>query len=385
MSVKVRSPKKTDPFSVFKRTLNNGLISYYAGLPKYPRNFSRDTIIAGIIASSSELLISQLEVSAEYQGKHHDPQTGESPGRIHHELPGISIHGRHSRYTTYNACDTTPLFLIAIDILKHLDAKLADDFIQRKRPNIESALKYIHGCLDENNMFMEGTPKDADGYALKVTYWKDSILPNVNGRSEPAYPVVYPLAHFIAARSLLGASRILNDKSLKSLSDKMYRAGIKQFIRPDGYIVYRDSIGELIQTSSDELHSLAYIPSEFKDLLPLEAIRNRAKILATPLGFMCTPEQIAKQLNDRYHGDTIWAFEQAMIHYGASKFGLQNEMRTADSIAELIADGQELFGFKLDAQGRMLPMPIGNSHQLWSVAASQYFEGRSSLLAKSWL
>lgn len=385
MPISGKTTKNTNPFSIFKQTLSNGLISYYAGLPGYPRNFSRDTFIAGILASSTELLTSQLEVSAQYQGKRHNAQTGEWPGRIHHELPGITIDGRHNRYTTYNGCDTTPLFLIAIEALDNLDNSLAKDFIKQNRANIESAINYISECLDGNGIFWEKAPKDSDGYALKVTYWKDSVLPNVKGKTEPIYPVVYPQAHFIAARSLLSASRIFNDKSLETLSNKMYVSGIKNFIRPDSYIVYRDSTEELGQPSSDELHALAYIPREFKDLLPIDSIQRRAKVLKTPFGFMCTPEAIAKQLNDSYHGDVVWVFEQAMIHYGARKFGIQDEALTAASISEIIGDGQELFGIKTDDRGQILPVAMGNKDQLWSRAANQYFEGRSDLLNKNWL
>ena len=37
--------------------------------------------------------------------------TGEEPGKIHHELPGVKQDGL---WTTYDACDTTALFLLAL-------------------------------------------------------------------------------------------------------------------------------------------------------------------------------------------------------------------------------------------------------------------------------
>ena len=46
---------------------------FVAGLPSYPRNFSRDTLLAGLIAGNEELIVSQLNVSAAHQGTQLDP------------------------------------------------------------------------------------------------------------------------------------------------------------------------------------------------------------------------------------------------------------------------------------------------------------------------
>jgi hypothetical protein len=384
MAIAVSINTETDPFGIYRQTLDRGMVSYSAGFPHYPRNFSRDTIKAGIIASSAELLASQLEISARYQGEKHNPKTGEKPGRIHHEFPGVPMHNMES-YSTYNACDTTSLFLIAAEGLRHIDKPTSIDFMRRRKENLKRAVDHVLDCVDEDDLFWEKPPDHGKGYALKVTYWKDSILPNANGQIEPVYPVIFSQAQFIAARGLLSASRILDDSFLADRSDRMYRAGIQEFMRPSGYIVYRDGKGELLQISSDELHALAYIPRTYKDLLPLDAIRRRAKELSTPFGFMCTPRDIAEQLSDKYHGNAVWIFEQAMIHYGATKFELKEEAQTAASVAKYIGEGQEFLGVDLDEQGDMIPVPKGNDRQLWSKAASEYFIQRSTLLTNQWL
>ena len=41
---------------------------------------------------------------------------------------------------------------------------------------------------------------EADRFALRVTYWKDSVINN--GSEEPQYPVVYTLPHFQNAAAL---------------------------------------------------------------------------------------------------------------------------------------------------------------------------------------
>lgn len=42
---------------------------YYAGYPNYRRNFSRDSLTYGLLASDKDALIAQIEYSARHQGK----------------------------------------------------------------------------------------------------------------------------------------------------------------------------------------------------------------------------------------------------------------------------------------------------------------------------
>ena len=99
---------------------------------------------------------------------------------------------------------------------------------------------------------------------------------------------------------------------------------------------------------------------------------------------MCTPKDIASSLSDQYHGDKIWTHEQAKIAYGANKFSLGSIAVTASAVASHIGEGQELLGLEQQGDG-LLPIPEGNSHQLWSVAAQQYFSGNSLLPQTQWL
>jgi len=376
---------ENEPFNIFRQYNNeDNSITYSAGYPHYPRNFSRDTIVAGIIASNSNLLASQLDMSTRHQGQKEDPITGEKPGKIHHEYPGVSVNGRNL-VSTYNACDTTALFLIAVEGLELLDQHKSTQFKTDKLDNLKRAVDHLVESIDSNYLLWETPPKNSNKYALKVTYWKDSILPNTTGKTEPIYPVVYPQAQFIAARGLLGASKVLQDHSLATIADTMYRNGIQRFIRDDGYVVYLDQSDELLQISSDELHSLAYIPKIYKQLLPIKAISDRAKKISTPFGYMCTPLAIAETLTDKYHGNSVWIFEQALIHYGATKFGLKAEATIAALVTNHIGEGQELLSVDYDNRGQAVSTPKGNDRQLWSQAAREYFTGHSYLLANNWL
>jgi glycogen debranching enzyme len=376
----------SDPFTLYRRESDIGIDVYAAGFPGYPANFTRDTLKAGIISGRADLIASQLEISARYQGAKDNQITGERPGKIHHEVPGTQLEGRGERFTTYNACDTTALFLIGTEGLSHLSQADNEGFLVKRKDSLERAVDHIVSLIGEDDsLYWDKPPENSTGYALRVTYWKDSILTRRDGKLEPTYPVTFAQAHFIAARGLLSASRILGRPELESKADTMFRAGIDKFIRPDDFVVYEDSDGPLHQESSDELHSLAYIPVKYAGLLPIKEMRQRAEILATPYGYICTPVEVAKHLSDDYHGAMIWVFEQAMIHYGASKFGLVEEAATAAAIAEHIGEGQELFAILHNDDGTISLMPKGNERQLWSVGATEYYAGKSSLTKNAWL
>ena len=370
------------PFTPYKKELVPGVPSYCAGIPSYQNaQYSRDVITAGILAGDSKLLESALLFGAMYQAEADDTLTGAEPGKIPHETPGATLEGRPGR-TDYNACDTTALYLIAAEGLSTIDPERAQEVLNKIKPNLTQAVEYILGHIDDD-VYIERPPEGATGFCLKVTMWKDSVLPQA-GKEEPLYPVVYPSVHFIAARGLLSASRILNRPDLEALSDRMYRRGIAEFMRSDGYVVYRDSQDELVQPSSDELHNLAYIPRSYHDLLPLQAMSERAKQLQTPFGYMCTPKEVARELKDDYHADKVWTQDNGMISYGTEKFGMVKEAAIASSVLPHIGQGQELFGIVEDDTGKMVPVNEHNEFQLWAVATRLSLEG--NILANNpWL
>jgi hypothetical protein len=188
----------------------------------------------------------------------------------------------------------------------------------------------------------------------------------------------------MAARALISAARILKQKIYADKATKMFIDGINNFMQPSKFVIYRDSIEELAQASSDELHALAYIPKQFKSLLPLENIRKRSDQIKTIYGYLSAPLAISESLKDRYHGNKVWIFEQAMIHYGAVKFGLIDQAETAKMVTGYIRGGQELLDIS-DRSGQLEALPTGNDQQLWSIAASQYLKGTTILSSAKWL
>lgn len=354
----------------------DGTSAYFAGLPSYPRNFSRDTLLAGIIAKDMDLLESQLRISALHQGVKYDPVTGEEPGKIHHEYPGV--HWREPELTTYNACDTSALFLIGLEFLRRGEDIEPAAFLETHKDSIDSAVEYITRHV-KDNIFWEYPPEGATRFSVRHTYWKDSIPPDASGKEEPAYPVAFALVQFQAARGLLAASRLLDDKELRGVADQMFKDGIAHFMTERAFCVEEDQDGRLELPSSDELHSLAYIPEKYWAHLPVVGMEARALHLITPVGIACTPREISEKLSDTYHGYKVWIFEQALIHYGVRKFGMRDLAQLTKECAVHIDTGHELLTVLPDVG------PMGNTHQLWSVAAGIYFSDQPSLRQTTWL
>lgn len=365
------------------------LVEYYnAGLPGYESNFPRDDAVAAILSGDSHLLQTHLAMCVRFQATETDARNGAYPGKIHHEIhiedqqvSQISLEGREDRSTEYNSCDSTALFLIGVEQLRTVNPQAYADFVEKYSNNVQAAAMHIVDMLNENGLFTDNPPKGPGDdpttpgrFGLRVTYWKDSVLPSISAKEEPRYPVSYALAHFIAARGMLSAATILNSQHYADIADHMYQSGIATFIKQDGFTIYRDGDGAYVQPSSDELHSLAYIPSHYSHLLPLVAIHQRAEQLETPFGYACTPKSVGENLRDTYHGYKVWIFEQALIHHAAEKFAFKHEATVASQVQSVIHSGQELVGINTDTSGAVVALPEGNDRQLWSVAAQMYFD-----------
>src|SRR3989344_3824002 len=186
-----------------------GIEVYNAGIPKFLRNFTRDGIISAILMNDAKMLKNQLRFCSLNQGSKKNPITGEEPGKIFHEYPGVIFEKRENLSTEFNACDTTALFIIGHK--KYFELTNDKTLLKEQKDNIQKAAAYIEKHL-QNGLFTEN-PKFADAkkFALKVTYWKDSVLINRKG-GEPKYPVVFTLAHIQNMRAMKYASELLETK-----------------------------------------------------------------------------------------------------------------------------------------------------------------------------
>lgn len=333
---------------------------YKAGLPGYQSNFSRDSLTYGLLANDLDALEAQIAYSAEHQGLRRDAISGEEPGKIHHECPGVLMRGRE---TTYNACDTTALFLIAI---ARVAPNRSPKWLKMYRPHITRALRYITSHLHRGIFYEDPHKCGAERFALKVTYWKDSELNDVE--KEPVYPIAYSLVHFQNAEAVRAMGQLLNRKWLLRRSERMLRRGLEFFWRDDHFIIARDGNGRVIDApSSDSLHSLLYIdPEEIEPQYPSKVVAYSEQ-LVTRTGYLPAIRQVEEL--DTYHTDKVWVHEQALLHAAARRHDLQRAQEVAGRIIGTLEKG---FPELVDPTEE--GAHAGNTVQLWSIGAYLYFK-----------
>lgn len=333
---------------------------YQAATPGYTSNFSRDSFTYGLLAGDLDALAAQVQVSADLQGTKADPDTGEEPGKIHHEYPGVRLRGRS---TMYNACDTTALFLLAIARL----AKRGNNAVlQQYEHAIERAIGYITAHVHDGIFFEDTKQSGASQFALKVTYWKDSQLND--GKQEPHYPIAYSLVHFQNKAALQEIGQLTGVSAWQQLAQKMTRMGLTRFWAGDHFIVAEDGTGQRFDTpSSDSLHALLYLEPWEIDKTQAEAIERYSEQLVTDGGYRPAIQQVGDM--DTYHTHFVWVHEQALLHAAASRHGLKRTQAVAARVMPALEKGfPELLDPDKSFSG------AGNPTQLWSIGAYLYFE-----------
>jgi len=236
---------------------------------------------------------------------------------------------------------------------------------------LDCALDYIEKHIKEDLYIESPSFSGASAFANKVTYWKDTVLIDREDGT-PDFPVCYPLAHCIALNGLrelrragsMQASRI--DRMMASLL-----RGIKSLWNTDDGTIYCaiDEQGAISAVTSDTLHALYYLEPDDLSHDHLKKIEQSSYELATEIGYCVMSPKRAEKIDEAYHFNTVWPFEQAIIHAAAKKFGMCDIADIAKRIYPYIQEKPaEVFIYK-DHEWRSLHCDT----QLWTIAASCYF------------
>ncbi|MEM9774271.1 MAG: hypothetical protein AAF902_06795 [Chloroflexota bacterium] len=352
-------------FSLLRQN-RDGLGVYNAGLPRFPRNFTRDGIITALLAADAVMMRDQLKFCALHQGRQNNPTTGEERGKIHHEWPGYPI---RDLFTTYNACDAAAFFLIGHGWVQELSPD--SDFLSAQATAIQAAAEYIERHLNLDGLFEESPAYcGADQFALKVTYWKDSVILDRSG-GEPAYPAVFTLAHVQNLAGMRAAAKLLDSAHFAAVSEQMVQAIPNLFDEQLGtFFSAIDALGPIQAASSDALHALYYLRPTDLTTAQINSIVLASEMLESQIGYMLMTPEDGHRMERAYHADTVWPFEQALIHAGAKKFGLARVMRVCERVMRILktAESPELLSIKVLEPG------IASNPQLWTIAAKKYFK-----------
>ena len=348
--------------------VRDGLTVYDAGLPRFPRNFTRDGILSALLFHDAEMMHDQVRFCALHQGQRNDPHTGEEVGKIFHEFPGFPLRGKN---TQFNGCDTTGLWLYGL--ASYVEWTDDESLATELRSEIEAALGYVRRHVDERGLLNEDPAFcGADRFALKVTYWKDSVLVD-RPNGEPIWPAIFPLAHVQTLAGVRGIGRILNDQPTLDLADKMLAALPLLWDNDLGnFYPAIDQAGAVKTVTSDGLHILAYLETGDLWAEAPSQITLSSQVLETELGYVVMNSADAARVDYDYHAKTVWPFEQGMIHIGATRFNLRHVAAVCERVIphiqkaapETLATVAELTSKSCDPQ-------------LWTLAARHYFAAQT--------
>lgn len=339
---------------------------YNAGLKEGEKRFglfTRDLLLSAFILGDDKLLRETVKFACLTQGKEKDARTGEEPGKVIHEYEHVKLRGRETRF---NACDTTPLALLAFGEL--FDRGFSDFVIKRKN-HVNGALNYLFKHIKDGIFWEDPALCGADRFALRSTYWKDDRLP---GREHPDYPVAYSLVQAQTVAGLRAAERLASqmdlnyDQSeLRETADAILFSLLTNLWDEErGFpAIAKDERGLITGISSDGLHTLFYLEPGDLPTGKLESIASTAELLNTPYGYRTYAQDQTDYADDSYHLGSLWPFEQFFIARGAKQFGypLLAEKASRALVALDKFGFYELFGWN----GREL-RPLGCDRQLWS-------------------
>ncbi|WP_308120735.1 glycogen debranching N-terminal domain-containing protein [Paractinoplanes bogorensis] len=356
-----------------------------AGVPWYLTLFGRDSLWAArmMLPLGTELAVGTLRVLARRQGTKIDPETGEAPGKIMHELrrSDVEVEGRLPA-VYYGTIDATPLWISLLHDAWRWGHDPAE--IAALMPALEAALGWLGEHADpDGDGFLEYL--DATGRGLANQGWKDShdavrfhdgriaegpiALAEVQGY---AYRAALDGAALLDAFGLSGAPRwrLFSERLASRFREAFWVDGgrypalaLDRDKRPVDSLT--SNIGHLlgtgILTASEEARVAAALASE-----GMSGGYGLRTMSADDGGFAPLS----------YHCGSVWAHDTAIVAAGLARAGFAAE---AERLIDGLLSAGEAFGFRLpelyagDARSdinRPMPYPASCHPQAWAAAAS---------------
>ncbi|MER6949305.1 glycogen debranching N-terminal domain-containing protein [Nonomuraea sp. NPDC000554] len=356
-----------------------------AGVPWFLTLFGRDSLWAARMALplGTELAASTLRVLAKRQGKGFDPDSGEAPGKIMHELRrhDFASDGMSLPAAYYGTIDATPLWISLLH-----DAwrwGLPESEIEPLLPALEAALGWLGEHADpDGDGFLEYI--DTSGRGLANQGWKDSgdAVRFRDGRqAEPpialaevqgyAYAAARQGAALLEAFGRDGAGRWLEYAAgmATRFRDRFWVDGGYPALALDGDKRPVDSltsnIGHLLGTG---------LLSEAEEARVAELLGGPAMSGAFGLRTMSTDDRAFSPLS--YHCGSVWSHDTAIVMAGLA--GAGHGGPAGDLAHGLLAAG-EAFDYRLpelhggdsrETVGKPVPYPAACRPQAWSAAAA---------------
>ena len=364
-----------------------------AGVPWYLTLFGRDSLWAArmMLPLGTDLALGTLRALARRQGAKTDPETGEAPGKIMHELrrSDVAVDDRLPA-TYYGTIDATLLWISLLHDAWRWGLPAA--VVTPLLPHLEAALGWLAEHADpDGDGFLEYL--DLTGRGLANQGWKDSgdAIRFHDGRLA-APPIALVEVQGYAYRAALDGAALL---------DAFHRPG------GDRWRSWAAAMADRFRASFwvDEGRYPALALD--RDKRPVDSLTsNVGHLLGTGLLSPAEESQVAAALADpvmsgayglrtmssadrgfaplSYHCGSVWAHDTAIVAAGLARGGYAAEALT---LFDGLLTAAEAFGFRLpelyggDSRtelSRPVSYPAACHPQAWSAAAA-------ILMLQSWL
>jgi glycogen debranching enzyme len=371
----------------------------YASLPPQERGdpgrfhalFGRDSLICSlqVLPAAPEVARATLRALAARQGREHDPETDEEPGRILHEYrPAAGAwfedHGwptRDGALLYYGTADATSWFLVVLAALD--DPALSAEL----EPAWRAAGSWLVAALDAGGGLVRYGPRHARG-GLEQQGWRDAMGP-VEERAEgsgivrpdgtaPAPPLADADCQAAAVAALDALAR------LDPAGDWPARAAaLRSRLRawgPDVMAIERD--GAIVPGAGSQLGWLLWAGALSGDAAEAAAERLVQPDVLTDFGLRTLSAAHPAFRAHAYHRGGVWPFDSWLGWSGLRAAGRAAE---AERVRAGVLTALDRLGlapelYAVTAAGALEPIPIANRVQAWTVGArwalEQGWDGR---------
>jgi glycogen debranching enzyme len=367
---------------------------FAAGVPWYVALFGRDSIITALqtLAFAPDLGRATLDLLARHQGREHDPDRDEEPGKILHELRvGERARLHEVPFTPYyGTVDATPLFLVLLGEYLQWTGDL--DYFDTLRPHVDAALEWLDrdGDLDGDGLF-EYASRASDGLANQG--WKDSYNAIVDADGSLAGPPIALVEMqgyaFRAFRAVANVCHAAGDKErairLESRASQLQRRFEESFWCPElgnyALALYGDSPAKQraeVEASNQGQALWGGIASTAHATAVRDSVMDPDRLNAGWGVRTLSKAAVAYNPFD-YQTGAIWPHDSAMVAVGLRSYGFDDDaLEILTGLYEAATEFDlyrlpELFaGFDRATYGRPVRYPVACSPQAWAAGSLPY-------------
>ncbi len=316
------------------KTLQDPQYGYlYAGLPRFPALFGRDSCIASWQLIDCDVTIAKktVDLLIKLQGKEINNIREEEPGKIVHEW-----HPNPAQYKPlpwplpyYGSVDSTPLFIFLCNLYFEKSSDI--DWLTASWPHIALALDWCEKYGDfDGDMLLEYERKNPIG--LFHQGWKDKRTDHLG--LKPPVAIVEAQGYYYAAlcQTAKLASK-LNNKilatQLTKRSEELKEIFLKEFWLPEekffSFALPKSKIPDTrIASNPGHLLFCGILDGE-NDKIKAVADRLFQKDMWTPYGIRTHAASNSDFDPMSYHLGSIWPHDNWIIAQGLKKYGYNRE------------------------------------------------------------